>query len=607
MTAAARTRSRIWSAVRRDRLVRMLDEVPDGGLGTIVAGAGSGKSMLLSEWTRARTDVASVRIDVDPRSADPTVLARAVVTAIDQRFDGFADQFDDLFTAGSGLPGRAFAARLAVAIETLGHDLVLIIDDAHVPDAGATLALLDEFVQRLPGNLRVFIAARWDPPLTMHRLRLECRLVEVRGSDLAFDLDETRSLVEAVCGVPLDESTIATLHERTEGWAAGIQLAAISMRHSADAAQFVDDFDGSDVLVAEYLSREVLDSFEDETRRFVMATSVLPWLSIELCDAVVDDLSPSEIEAMLNHLEHELVFVVPVGSGGRRCRYHHLFADLMLYNLRHHEPQREDMLRRRAAACLAEHGEVAAAVEQYLKIGDVDEVLRLVVEHARPIYERNESATLVGWLAEAESLHSESPPELGVQLLGAQIAAMDTAAAAETYWRIRRRGDLSIGQEATVHALHALLGLDDLSSNEVDLAASAALRLLETADDHDLVDTLGIGGRSTIELFGRFMPGVAALYRGDLQAAIGDLEAVLELDAMQYPVWKIYALGMLGFARGWSGDVTAAESLATAAVDLARHNGLDGHVGLAYRAPCAGVGVARPVGMHGCRRAPPPR
>ncbi len=339
----------------------------------------------------------------------------------------------------------------------------------------------------------------------------------------------------------LDESTIAKLHQRTEGWAAGIQLAAISMRRSADAAQFVDDFDGSDVLIAQYLSREVLDSFTDETRRFVMATSVLPWLSIELCEAVVDDMSSSEVEAKLNHLEHELVFVVPMESDSRRCRYHQLFADLILYIMRHDEPQREDMLRRRAAAFLAEHGDVAAAVEQYLELGNVEDVLRLAVEHGRPIYERNESATLARWLAAAESLHSEPPPELGVQLMAAQVAAMDSTSAAETYWRVRRRGDLSIGQEATINALYGLLGLDDLCSNEVEFAASAALRLLENVDDDDLVDVLGIGGRSTIEVFGRFMLGVAAFDRGDLQVAIDELEGVLELDAMQYPVWKVYA------------------------------------------------------------------
>lgn len=560
----------------------MLDEVPNGGVGTIIACAGSGKSMLLSEWAHARPDTTSLTIDVGPQSADPTVFAGALVSAIDQRFDGFADQFDDLRTAGSGMPGRAFAARLAVAIEMLGHDLVLIIDDGQLVEAGATGSFLDDLTNGLPDNLRLFIAARWDLPLALHRLRLDGRLVEIRGDDLAFDLDETRSLVDAVSDVMLDDPTITKLHRRTEGWAAGIQLAAISMRHSADPTQFVDDFSGNDVLVAEYLSREVLDTLDGETRRFVMATSVLPWLSADLCAAVVDDMSPAEVEVILDHLVSELIFVVPMGASGRRRRYHQLFADLVLYIVRHHEPEAEDVLRRRAAACLLEQGEIAAAVEQYLELGDVDEVLRLVVEHAQPIYERNEAATLVRWLLAAERLQGNPPPELGVQLLGAQLAAMDATAAAETYWRLRRRGDLSIGQEATAHALYAILGLHDLPSNEVDFAATAALRLLDTAHDDDLVDTLGIGGRQTIEMFGRFMPGVAAFYRGDQQAAIDVLEAVLELDAMQYPVWKMYALGMLGFVHSWSGDCAVAESLATGAVDLALRNGLARHVGLAY-------------------------
>ena len=166
---------------------------------------------------------------------------------------------------------------------------------------------------RLPKNLRLFVAARWDPQLTLHQLRLAGRLVEIRGSDLAFDLAETRSLVESIAGVVLDDSTLARLDQRTDGWAAGIQLAAISIRRAPDVARFVEDFSGSDVLVADYLTREVLDSLDGTTRRFVMATSVLPWLSVDLCGVVVDDMSPSEIEAMLDDLEQQLIFMVPTG------------------------------------------------------------------------------------------------------------------------------------------------------------------------------------------------------------------------------------------------------------------------------------------------------
>ena len=589
------TRPSSESVVRRERLVRMLDRVPGGGIGMIVAGAGAGKTMLMAEWMRERDGEVCVSIELDSESCDPAVFARNLVMAIDERAVGFADQFADLSTAGSGTPGRRFAARLVVAIEELDSAVVIAFDDAQfIASAGESMVVLDELVSRTPDNLRVIVAARRDPPLTLHRQRLDGRLIEIRGGELAFDLVETRSLVEAVTGVVLDDPTLAMLHQRADGWAVGIRLAAISIRHSNDAVRFVADFDGSDVLVAQYLTREVLDSFGPAVRRFMTVTSVLPWLSVDLCGSVVDEMTPSEIDAVLDELERSQLFVVSSGAHDRRFRYHHLFAELLLYVLRHDEPDCERELRRRAAHHLAERGEVAPAVAQYLEIGDVTGVLEMVVAHGRPIYERNESATLARWLGAARSLAIDAPAELDVQLLAARIAALDSALASETYRSIRRRQDLSIGQRASGEALYALLGMDDLPPGEVERAASEGLELLANADDDDLVDVLGIGGRSTIELFARFMLGLAAFHRGDLQRAMERFDAVLELEAMQYPVWKVYTLGALGLVHGWNGDLVLAESLATRAVELAEHTSLDGHVGLALaHHALAGVALER--------------
>ncbi len=555
--------------------------MPLGGVGTVVAGAGSGKTTLLADWTHTRPDLTCVWIAVDDRCTDPTVLARLLVAAIVPVVDGFAEQFSDLDASGGGAAGRVFTARFVVALEELDTDLVIIVDDAHLLTTGSALALLDDIIRRIPDNVRMLVSARYDPPLTLHRLRLEGRLVEIRGGDLAFDLTETRALVESVSGVELDESVAAKLQRRTDGWAVGTQLAALSIRHAPDVTRFVEDFDGSDVLVAQYLTREVLDTLDDRTRRFLMATSVLPWLSVELCGAVVDDMGPSEIEEMLVRLEQELIFVVPGSAHGRRARYHRLFADLIGNIMRLDEPALEGALRRRAAEYLAARGDVAAAVDQYLELRDSECVQHLVVARGRPIYERNESATLVRWLRAAESMSQHPSPGLGVQLLAAEIAALDSVSAAATYWRIRSRGAMSAGEEATAHALYGLLGLDDLPPDEIDRAACAAGRCLEIAGD-DLAALIGVEGRSALDMFVHFMPGVAAFHRGDLTTAIDRLEAVLALDAMQYPVWKFYALGMLGLTRAWIGDVDVAESLASKALDLAEQSSLDHHIGVAY-------------------------
>ncbi len=580
-STAAAAPSTTTTALQRDRLLDRLDAVPGGGLGLVVAGAGSGKSTLLSTWMHARPQVVVVWVEADDRFGDPTVLAHALVASIDERVVGFAEQFADVSAIGSGTAGRQFVARLLVAIEQLEVDLVVVVDDAHLVGSGAAHSVLDGVVQGLPSNARMFVAARYDPPLTIHRLRLEGRVDEIRGSDLSFDLSETRVFVEAVSGIELDESTLSRLHDRTDGWAVGLQLAGLSIRHSPDVIRFVEDFDGSDVLVAQYLTREVLETFDARTRDFVMSTSILPWLSVELCGAVVDGMTPSEIEETLVRLEQDLIFIVSSGPH-RRARYHHLFADLIRNTLRLEDPDRERDLRRRAAAFLAANDNAAAAVEQYLELADAAGVVRMVVEHGRLFYERNESATLVRWLRSAEAVATAPAPELGIHLLAAEIGALDSMAAAETYRRVLRRGGMSDGEQATAHALYSLLGLDDLPPYEIERASSDGLEFAQTADDRDLVDLIGAGGRSTVEFFVRFMPGVAAFHRGDLPTAIERLEAVFAMDAMQYPVWKVYSLGMLGLARAWLGDVDAAESLAVRSIELAQHSLIDKHVALAY-------------------------
>ncbi len=569
--------------VERPRLVSVLDGVPPGGVGLIVAPAGSGKSVLVRQWVEQLEAGTVAHVELGPTSDDPIVLARELVRAV----AGVAPDFDAgvsaLVSAAGQQLGRVFLARFLVELEQLDREIVLVVDDAHLITSGEAMSGdLRHLVEELPDNVRIVLAARWDPSFGVHALRLQGRVVDLRATDVAFDSDEARAFIAALSAIELDDEQLGLLLERTDGWVAGLQLAAISLQRTADVSGFIEHFRGSDTLVADYLTEEVLADLEPELSRFLLRTSVLPWLSADLCAAVSDEIDIAAADEILDFLVHKSFFVMPLDPHGRRLRYHRLFADLLLYKLRHEDPDAEVPLRQQASTWLVERGHVVEAIDQLVAARDATGVVRLVRERGQGFFERSEAATLVRWLSAARDGAARPAADLEVDLLAAQVAAFDTEAATETYRRLERRSDLSLGEQACAQACYACLGLAGLAPGEVERAAGVALELLPALDDSDLVDFLGIGGRDSVELISSFMTGVAAFHRGDLAIAAERLEAVLALKGVRYAVWKTYALGELALVRAWTGRVTEARSLALSAVETAEHGAVAQHVGLAY-------------------------
>ena len=267
--------------------------------------------------------------------------------------------------------------RLLAQLERLEEPLALVIDDLHELDSDDALGWLEMLLTRLPARLRVVLATREEPALGLHRLRLAGELTELRGPDLRFSLDESRSLLRAG-GITLSDTGLDSLQERTEGWPAGLRLAAISLTTHPDPERFVSEFSGSERTVAGYLLAEVLERQPPEVRDLLLRTSILERVSGPLADALTGGTGA---EAILQRLEDQNAFVTALDAARTWFRYHHLFADLLRLELRRVAPATIPSLHRAAAAWHEQRRDVVEAVRHYQAAGEWAPAGRLLVDN----------------------------------------------------------------------------------------------------------------------------------------------------------------------------------------------------------------------------------
>ncbi|MGB8384885.1 MAG: hypothetical protein WCG47_27225, partial [Dermatophilaceae bacterium] len=554
-------------AVSRPDLERHLDLVAPGGLGLVIAAAGSGKSILLRQWAAGRADSRVVGLGLDAGHDDAAVLARDLVAAVRTGAPGVAASVVDLAGSGGSTLGTPFVEALLDELEGSTHDLVLVIEDLHALSNRAVLMDLGDLVTRLPSTVRCVVSTRRDPPWTLRRLRLDGRLVELRGTDLAFQEGEARQLLAAVSERDLNDHDVEVLTERTDGWAVGLQLAGISLRHQPDVTAAITSFAGSDRLIAEYLLEEVLEQLEPDIRTFLLHTSVLDWLSVDLCDAVT---GAGNARAMLAELEDRSLFVIPLDLSRTNFRYHHLFAELLRYQLKAEDPTAARTLHARAAQWLHEHGRAEESIEHLLRAGEHDQAFAEISRLGHRFFERGESATLVRWLTTIKGDNSTAPARVVVSLLAAQIAADLPDTAAETYRQLVRRPDLTAGERATADALHTTQVFRSLPPDAVVTTARSVLDVLPSLEDRDVVDFLGMGGTESVRVMAEYDAAIACFLQGHLEQATVRLRRALALPGAQYPIWRFYTLGSLALARAWTGHCTEALQLADASLSGAR-------------------------------------
>jgi LuxR family maltose regulon positive regulatory protein len=405
--------------VARPRLAAQLDEGLSRGLILVAAPAGYGKSVLLSEWARGRGQ-SLAWLSLDEGDNDPVRFWRHVLAALDVPRPGMAGRVGP--PAGSPPPSAYDALVTALINDFMAEpdlpDVLLVLDDYHVISSDSVHAPVRFLLEHRPPQLHIALASRSDPPLGLARYRGRGELGEVRASDLRFNLDEAGELLRQVAA-ELDLPAVAALAERTEGWAVGLQLAALSLRSQPDIARFVAAFTGSHRYILDYLGEEILERQRPELRDFLLETSVLERLNGSLCNAVTGRHDSQEL---LEEVDRSGLFVVQLDDVRGWWRYHHLFADLLRARLEQ-DPGRTRRLHGNAAAWYEQRALPDDTVRHALAAGEQEWAARLVEEHFDTVFNlRGEQATIQSWLpALAEDVVRSRPRLLLAQ---AQMASM---------------------------------------------------------------------------------------------------------------------------------------------------------------------------------------
>lgn len=381
--------------LRRSRLIEALDEGMTREVILVCTPAGFGKTTLLADWaTSARWPVAWLSLDRE--DDDPARFFRYVIGALDRVCGGLGERLLPLFSPPAGMSSGVVVTALVNELEAAPDELVLVLDDYHVMKSQRIHDDVALLLGRLPPRLHVVITSRGDPPLPLPRLRAGGHLAELRAADLRFTPEESSALLREVWELDLSPEAIAALESRTEGWAVGLQLAALSLRERPDPDAFLDAFTGTHRYVLDYLSEEVFDRQPDHLRTFLLETSILERLSGPLCDEVT---GRSHTQDLLEQLERSNLFLMPLDEQRHWYRFHHLFRDLLRVRLRRTEEARLPDLHRRAADWCERHGLIDEAIHHTLGASDAMAAVRLVEQHVDETLGRGESVILERWLS----------------------------------------------------------------------------------------------------------------------------------------------------------------------------------------------------------------
>jgi LuxR family maltose regulon positive regulatory protein len=511
-------------AVLRPRLIERLNEGLHRRLTLVSAPAGFGKSTLLGEWL-AGCERPAAWLSLDEGDNDPTRFLAYLVAALQKIDSNIGEGVLGALRSPQPPPTESILTALLNEITAVPDDFVLALDDYHVIDARAVDDALAFVLEHLPPRMHLVIATREDPQLPLARLRARGQLTELRAADLRFTASEADDFLKGVMGLSLSEEDIATLEARTEGWIAGLQLAAISMRGREDVTEFIRAFAGDNRYIVDYLLDEVLQRQPERIRSFLLQTSILDRLSGPLCDAVTDQ---EEGIARLEALERGNFFVVPLDDKRQWYRYHHLFAEVLYAHLMAEQPDQVPTLHRRASEWYAHNGSAAEAIRHALAAEDFERAADLV-ELAVPAMRRSrQEATLLGWLKVLPDELFQFRPVLSVEYAGTLLQS----------------GQLD-GVEARLQ--DAELWLDTTADmSERPEAPSAEMVVM-----HE-------------EAFRR-LPASIAVYRAGIALALGDVPGTvkyarraLDLAAEDDHFRRGAAAAILGLASWTSGDLEAA-------------------------------------------------
>jgi LuxR family maltose regulon positive regulatory protein len=551
--------------VQRDRLTERLHLGAHAPLTLLAASAGSGKSALLSAWAAEREPGTTAWFSLDPADSDRRRFWRGALEAL--RRAGVGDPIASL-EVHPGLDPDLVLPALVNALEQRPEPIVLVLDDLHEIGDAPAIADLDQLLRRPPDGLRLVVATRADPALRVGRLRVAGALAEIRAADLAFTLEATIELLE-VSGIDVTDDVAEQLWERTEGWAAGLRLAALRMRTALEPARFVSEFAGDDTTVADYLLAEVLVQQPPDLREFLLRISVVDAVNDELADALTDRTDSHRVLMRLER-DHALLS----SSGGARAwhRLHPLLRELLRSELRFTAPEQIPVLHARAAAWFERHNRPSEALRHAAAAEDWTYVSALAARHWVHLLLEGELGALRPVL---ESLPGDLPahdPELALALAGVRLIAGD-APGAQRWFEIARDGRTAVAPERR-HEFNLGLAAVGLMRGRVRGDIAAAMHHAQAMFERDGTDAAAMIGSDERRALALGELGIAELWTGELTRARRDLEAARGAAAAAGRDWLVVVcLAYLGIEAVIRGRFERATRLCTDAEELAHRRG----------------------------------
>lgn len=559
-------------SVDRPALRAELDGALSRPVTLLVAQAGSGKSVLLSQWVASHPELRCAWVDLDETDNDPDHFADHLVSSlVAADIDLDPDEMRSADSRGGSAVAHDPLRTLARQLADVG-EISIILEDLHRLGNETIVRRLSAFAELLPENAHLIISSRLDSPTLWSRNRLRSEVGEIRQPAFAMGLDEAEALVVPIVGRAIDRSGIALLVERTEGWAAGLQLAATALRERKDTARFIAEFRGSDRLVAGYLTEEVLETLAPEERSALLAIASLDRLSVDLICAV--DPQPSSRD-LLGQLERRSLFVSPLDDSREWFRLHPLFRDLLRFRARTEDPEAEPRALRRAAKWHLQRGEMGPAIEYFLRVHDWDQAIDAILMCNLDLFQQIDTA--------ATARHLNSVPEsalsdrIDVQLLRAILAATigGTTIAEDRMRAILASPHITPAQTAYTQTFLASLVHWRARPDVTIEFAERALATIDSFGDPPARDHFP--DPVILRTIAMMSLGRAYFLTGNLALARRWLEDTLATDGAGYSVLRIGALGSLALVHAWCGRTRLAADAAAEARALAHEMGNQSH------------------------------
>ncbi len=523
---------------------------------TLIRGpAGSGKSLLLAQWRlSALGDRKVAWLSLDEGDNEPVRFWSYMIAALRSALPEFGEALQALLRApGVDLMHEALPALINELLETRS-DTVLLLDDYHVIHDEAIHAGMGFLVEHMPGNHRLVIASRSEPPLPLARLRVRGDLSEIDPEQLGFSEAEAKYLLNEVHQLGLAAAAVSRLHLRTEGWAAGLYLAALSLRDRPDADQLIAGFSGDDRRIADYLAGEVLDQQPDVVLRFLLCTSVLERFCAPLCDAVTgaDDTRP-----MLDQLERTNYFLIPLDPRREWYRYHHLFAELLRHELERRQPEPSVELHRRAGHWLANAGLISEAVPHMVAAGDLEQAADLIASYGPGLVTGGRALTVAEWFDAFPAEYVTADARLCVGRAGLALA-------------LGRYGEILLWLDRAERAPNHRLDREPMFASRATVRRAAAWQLLgDVRLSRELADqVMPLDGSAHDHALAADLLGASARWLGDDVGAVDFLTQAGRLGREHQPLAAVAAYGHLALIAADHNDWQTCQVNVKTAFDL---------------------------------------